>query len=111
MANKNLYGGFDKNAVRAVLAEREKREERKKVNIPNGYPFSEFGGYIHHEKISENEEKNTCFPDDGRFDVNCRLASKVVKMSEARILYENATPQEKEDCSKSSICGLKCYLN
>lgn len=85
----------------------------KKCNIPGCYPFSELGGYIRHGKNSGNyKEKGVYFPDDGRFDVNCRLAKREIKMSEARILYENATGYEKEEvCSRSSSCGLKCYPN
>jgi hypothetical protein len=72
----------------------------------NRYPYSELGKYIKHKA----EKKY--FPDDGRFDVKCKLAGRVIKMYKARILYENATDWEREEiCSKSSSCGLKCYIN
>ncbi len=78
------------------------------MSLPGCYPMSVFGGYL---KTSMKEAKHT-LPDDGRFDVNCKLAERTVKMSEARILYENATSWEREKiCSQVSSCGLKCYIN
>lgn len=79
------------------------------MSLPGCYPMSVFGGYL---KTSMKEGVRRTLPDDGRFDVNCKLAKKTIKMSEARILYENATPWERERvCSTISSCGLRCYIN
>lgn len=69
------------------------------------YPVSELGGYI------KSFKGQNVFSDDGRFDVKCHLNDgKMTKMSEARILYENTAPDNREQiCAQQ--CGQKCYIN
>lgn len=76
------------------------------MSLPGNYPVSEFGGYMKSFK-----EVLNIFPDDGRFSVACHLNDgKTMKMSEARILYKNTAPGNREQiCAQQ--CGQKCYLN
>lgn len=89
----NIYGAPGKpEDIRAAIKE---RDSKKHTNVPNAYPFSEFGGYIKGAK-----SKRQVNPEFGNL-IFCWKAEKDILMADARRLKDDSS----EICKQ---CFYKC---
>ena len=63
------------------------------------------------EKQVNQAVKAINFPDDGRFDVDCKILGKKVKQEKARENYNLAIVLGLTGPICSNLCGLKCFPN